>query len=195
MDTSFFGIGIPELIFIAIIALIVLGPERLPGTLREIAKMWGYVRNLTNELTSQFGDELKALDDINPQKIMREMVNSAEEEARKVMNGVNSAAATKVTTTATTATVTTATVTTAVSSVVTPTEATSTIDTMATEIKSASATLEANDTPVPVIENRILPPVDNQASENQATLPAVDEAANERQPDYSTQADKMEDAG
>ena len=47
MDTSFFGIGLPELIFIAIIALIVLGPERLPGTLREIAKMWGYVRNLS----------------------------------------------------------------------------------------------------------------------------------------------------
>ena len=83
MDTSFFGIGLPELIFIAIIALIVLGPERLPATMREIAKMWGYVRNLTRELTSQFGDELKALDDINPQKLMREMIDSAEEEARK----------------------------------------------------------------------------------------------------------------
>ena len=75
MDTSFFGIGLPELIFIAIIALIVLGPERLPATMREIAKMWGYVRNLTRELTSQFGDELKALDDINPQKLMREMID------------------------------------------------------------------------------------------------------------------------
>ena len=77
MDTSFFGIGLPELLFIVVIALIVLGPERLPSTMREIAKMWGYVRNLSRELTSQFGDELKALDDINPQKLMREMVETA----------------------------------------------------------------------------------------------------------------------
>ena len=192
MDTSFFGIGLPELIFIAIIALIVLGPERLPSTLREIAKMWGYVRNLTSELTSQFGDELKALDDINPQKIMREMVNSAEEEARKVMNSANSVAATKVTTTVTT--------TATVSSVVTPTESTSTVDSMTTEVKSASSALETNadasDALPAIVENRILPPIENEASENQSALPAVDESVSESQPAHANgQSDKMEDAG
>jgi len=188
MDTSFFGIGLPELIFIAIIALIVLGPERLPSTLREIAKVWGYVRNLTRELTSQFGDELKALDDINPQKLMREMVNSAEEEARKVMNGANPVAATKVTTTVTT--------TATVSSVVTPTESKSTVDSMTTEVKSASSTVETNDITATVVENRILPPVEQEAPANQAALPAVDEPSSASQPAKANdKADGMEDAG
>ncbi len=70
---SFFGIGVAELFFIAIVALIVLGPERLPSTLREIAKYWGYVRNLSRELMSQFSDELEALDEINPRKIFNEI--------------------------------------------------------------------------------------------------------------------------
>lgn len=77
---SIFGIGLPELFFIAILALIILGPERLPGTLREIAKAWGYIRNLGRELTEQFGDEFKALEDLNPRKILNEM---ADEELAK----------------------------------------------------------------------------------------------------------------
>jgi len=76
---GFLGIGIGELFFIAIIALIVLGPERLPSTLREIAKYWGYVRNLSSELMAQFSDELNALDEINPRKIFNEMANPTQE--------------------------------------------------------------------------------------------------------------------
>lgn len=70
-----FGIGPLELFFVAIIALIVLGPERLPGVLREIAKTIRRVREVTNEFTSQFGDELKALDEINPRKILADMTD------------------------------------------------------------------------------------------------------------------------
>ena len=70
---SFFGIGLPELIFIAIIALIVLGPERLPGVLRQMAQYFRQIRALTQEVTSQFSEELKAFDDINPAKIMNEV--------------------------------------------------------------------------------------------------------------------------
>ena len=70
---SFFGIGISELFFIAVIALIVLGPERLPGALREVAKFIRTVRGLTNELMSQFGDEIKVLDELNPQNLLREL--------------------------------------------------------------------------------------------------------------------------
>ena len=76
---GFLGIGLGELFFIAIIALIVLGPERLPRTLREIAKYWAYVRNLSSELMAQFGDELNALDEINPRKIFNEMANPTQE--------------------------------------------------------------------------------------------------------------------
>jgi len=78
---SFFGIGIPELFMIAIIALVVLGPERLPATLREVAKFIKNVRAMINELTSQFGDEFKALEELNPQKLLRELTNDPDKTA------------------------------------------------------------------------------------------------------------------
>jgi len=80
---SIFGIGLPELFFIAVIALVVLGPERLPGTLRELAKYWGYLRNLSRELTSQFSEEFKALEELNPRKLLNEL---ADEELAKDLN-------------------------------------------------------------------------------------------------------------
>jgi sec-independent protein translocase protein TatB len=77
---NIFGIGLPELFFIAILALIILGPERLPSTFRQIARYWGYMRNLGRELTSQFSEEFKALEDLNPRKLLNEM---ADEELAK----------------------------------------------------------------------------------------------------------------
>ena len=73
MDSGFFGIGISEFIWIAIIALIVIGPQRLPGALREVAKVLRTVRGMTRELSSQFGEEMKALEDINPQRLLNEL--------------------------------------------------------------------------------------------------------------------------
>ncbi len=72
---GFFGIGILELFVIAILALIVLGPERLPGVMREGAKYIRALRKMTNDFTSQFSDELKALDELNPRKIFNEMTD------------------------------------------------------------------------------------------------------------------------
>ena len=77
---GFFGIGIGELVMIAIVALIVLGPERLPSALREVAKFVRSVRNLSSEFTSQFGDEFKALEDLNPRRILQEAIESIDEE-------------------------------------------------------------------------------------------------------------------
>jgi sec-independent protein translocase protein TatB len=72
---GFFGIGILELFLIAILALIVLGPERLPGVMREGARYIRMLRKMTNEFTSQFSDELQALDELNPRKIFNEMTD------------------------------------------------------------------------------------------------------------------------
>ncbi len=80
---SIFGIGPLELFFIAILALVILGPERLPGVIREGAKYFRMLRNMSGELTSQFSEELKALDDINPQKIMNEVMEDLDLEAEK----------------------------------------------------------------------------------------------------------------
>ncbi|MGL4650254.1 MAG: Sec-independent protein translocase protein TatB [Caldilineaceae bacterium] len=72
---GFFGIGILELVLIAIVALIVLGPERLPGLMREIAGFIRRVRAMTGEFTSQFSEEFKALDELNPRKLLNEMTD------------------------------------------------------------------------------------------------------------------------
>jgi sec-independent protein translocase protein TatB len=70
-----FGIGPLELLFIAILALIVLGPERLPGVMRELAKYIRQFRRVGSELTAQFSEELKVLDEINPRKILNDMTD------------------------------------------------------------------------------------------------------------------------
>ena len=72
---SFFGIGLFELVMIAIIALVVLGPERLPGAMREVAKYMKQLRNISSEFQSQFSDELKMLDEINPRRILNEAID------------------------------------------------------------------------------------------------------------------------
>lgn len=98
---GFFGIGIQELVLIAIVALIVLGPERLPATFREIAKFIRYVRNLTNEFTAQFGDDFKALEDLDPRRMLQREIESIDAEETKP---AAKPAAAKTTTTKTTTT-------------------------------------------------------------------------------------------
>jgi len=86
---NLFGIGPLELIFILIIALVVLGPERLPQVAREIAKLMVQIREIYTELmgtlTKEFGDmeELKEIqrdlnslrDPLNLKKIGRPRTN------------------------------------------------------------------------------------------------------------------------
>ncbi|MBW7881833.1 MAG: twin-arginine translocase subunit TatB [Caldilineaceae bacterium] len=76
---SFFGIGLPELVLIAIVALIVLGPERLPGAMREIARFIGKLRDLTAEVQSQFSEELKVLDEMNPRRLLDDATKPAQQ--------------------------------------------------------------------------------------------------------------------
>lgn len=90
VGTNLFGIGMPELIFIAIIALIVLGPQRLPGVMREVAKFIAQIRGLTSELTSQFSEEIAMLEDLDPRKIIDEVTQPVKD-AVKPLNDGNSA--------------------------------------------------------------------------------------------------------
>ena len=72
---SFFGIGVMELFVIAVIALVVLGPERLPGAMRSIANFVRQLRSVSNEFSSQFSDEIKMLEEINPRRIANEVLD------------------------------------------------------------------------------------------------------------------------
>ena len=72
---SFFGIGLFELVMIAVVALLVLGPERLPGAMREVAKWMRQLRNISSEFQSQFSEEFKMLDEINPRRIINDALD------------------------------------------------------------------------------------------------------------------------
>ena len=60
-----FDIGFPELVMISIVALLVIGPEKLPETIRTISLMVGRLQrsfsNLRQEIESEIGaDEIRA---------------------------------------------------------------------------------------------------------------------------------------
>ncbi len=52
-----FGIGVPELVLIAIVALIVVGPKKLPDALRGIGRALGEFRKVTSDLRNEVGFE------------------------------------------------------------------------------------------------------------------------------------------
>lgn len=56
-----FGIGMPELILILAVALIILGPKRLPEIARSLGKAMREFKNATNELKSavNLDDDIK----------------------------------------------------------------------------------------------------------------------------------------
>ena len=49
-----FGIGTEELLLILVIALIVLGPERMPRVARDIGRVLGDLRRTSDELREEF---------------------------------------------------------------------------------------------------------------------------------------------
>ena len=49
-----FGIGTGELLLIAFIALLVLGPERMPQLMRDVGKAMGDLRKTSEELQQEF---------------------------------------------------------------------------------------------------------------------------------------------
>lgn len=70
-------IGLGESIGIAVVALIVLGPEKLPRYAADAARMLRQVRKMANdareEVTRELGPELQNLDlaDLNPRSLVR----------------------------------------------------------------------------------------------------------------------------
>ena len=68
-----FNIGIGELALVALLALIILGPERLPPLMRQLGEYAHSLRTIVNDLNKQFAEELKPIqeirslvDDLNP---------------------------------------------------------------------------------------------------------------------------------
>lgn len=93
-----FNIGLGELFVIVLLVLVVVGPERLPAIMREIGKYAYQLRTLVNELTDQFADELRPIqeiqqlaDDLNPVKQVTKVAMDAVEPLQQASQQVNDA--------------------------------------------------------------------------------------------------------
>ncbi len=53
-----FDVGAPELLVLAVIAVILFGPEKLPDFARKVARVINYVRNVAGNAQQQLKDEL-----------------------------------------------------------------------------------------------------------------------------------------
>ena len=81
-----FGIGLPELMVIAIVAVVVFGPERLPEFARQAGRFVRQMRNLAQSAQSQLREELGPeyadlrLADLDPRQAIRKHILEALED-------------------------------------------------------------------------------------------------------------------
>lgn len=72
-----FGIGLPELIVILVLALLVLGPERLPELARAIGRGLAELKRATQDLKDEMeGEVLKVDHEIEPRSHEKPPANS-----------------------------------------------------------------------------------------------------------------------
>lgn len=81
-----FGVGLPEFAVIALVAVIVFGPDRLPELARQAGRFVRQVRNLANNAQTQLRDELGPeyadlkLTDLDPRVAIRRHILEAMED-------------------------------------------------------------------------------------------------------------------
>lgn len=79
-----FGIGMPELLVILAVALIVIGPKKLPDLARSLGKALGEFKSATNDLKQSIEKET-GLDDV------RSTIRQAGQDARRSFNSADAA--------------------------------------------------------------------------------------------------------
>jgi len=86
-----FGIGMPELILILAIALIVIGPKKLPDLAKSLGRTMREFKRATNEFKEsiELDDEVKDLEDVK--KTFDDISNEIKEnmDVSKEMGGLN----------------------------------------------------------------------------------------------------------
>jgi sec-independent protein translocase protein TatB len=86
-----FEVGFSELLLCFIVALVVLGPQKLPVVARTLGRWTGrarmYVRNLTAELERETAGSSIVRDIKDAQKLIREETQAAKDALTKVASG------------------------------------------------------------------------------------------------------------
>ena len=84
-----FGIGLPEMIIIAVVALIFIGPEKLPGVLRSIGKGLVELKRATSDVRSTVQEEMQKIEEEIELKEVRESAQDFKNELGGVANKVD----------------------------------------------------------------------------------------------------------
>lgn len=92
-----FDIGFPELLLISVVALLVIGPEKLPDTIRTVSLWIGRIqrsfRNLRREIETEIGaDEIRS--QLHNESIMQDLEaakNTVQDVQQEVQNTIQSA--------------------------------------------------------------------------------------------------------
>lgn len=92
-----FDIGFPELLLISVVALLVIGPEKLPDTIRTVSLWVGRIqrsfRNLRREIETEIGaDEIRS--QLHNESIMQDLEaakNTVQDVQQEVQNTSQSA--------------------------------------------------------------------------------------------------------
>jgi sec-independent protein translocase protein TatB len=81
-----FGIGLPEIIIIAVVALVFIGPDKLPGVLRSIGKGLVELKRATSDVRSTVQDEMHKIEEEIELKDVRESAQDFSNELGGVAN-------------------------------------------------------------------------------------------------------------
>ena len=89
-----FDIGFSEIVVIGVVALIVIGPERLPKVARTLGHMFGRLQRYVNEVKADINREME-LDELRKlqtevQSAARDIEHSVTQAAREMESGVRS---------------------------------------------------------------------------------------------------------
>ena len=84
-----FGIGLPEIIIIAVVALIFIGPDKLPGVLRSIGKGLVELKRATSDVRSTVQEEMQKIEEEIELKEVRESAQDFKNELGGVANKID----------------------------------------------------------------------------------------------------------
>ena len=84
-----FGVGLPEMMIIAVVALVFIGPDKLPGVLRSIGKGLVQLKRATSDVRSTVQDEMHKIEEEIEIKDVQESAKNFSNEIGGVANKID----------------------------------------------------------------------------------------------------------